>query len=117
MDVLKYLRRQFDYDAWANGEVLAAIKASETGSDPRPSRKLLAHILSAEGLWLERLRQLPQSLPVWPELTLEHCQAQIIESPRCGANISPSFLTPYSQRRSPTRTAKANPGRAVYRMF
>ncbi|HEV3306241.1 MAG TPA: DinB family protein [Candidatus Sulfotelmatobacter sp.] len=79
MDVLKHLQRQFDYDAWANGEVLAAIKASETGSDPRQSLKLLAHILSAERLWLERLRQIPQSLPVWPELTFENCQAQIIE--------------------------------------
>jgi uncharacterized damage-inducible protein DinB len=43
------------------------------------SRQLLAHILSAERLWLERIRNQPQSLPVWPDFTLEQCEAQINE--------------------------------------
>ncbi len=38
---------------------------------------LLAHILSAERLWLERIRNQPQSLPVWPDFTFEQCGAQI----------------------------------------
>jgi uncharacterized damage-inducible protein DinB len=80
VDLLEYLRRQFAYDAWANGEVLAAIKSSRSAS-ARP-RQLLAHILSAERLWLERLRQWPQSLPVWPEFTLDQCETQIAELSR-----------------------------------
>jgi uncharacterized damage-inducible protein DinB len=44
--------------------------------------QLLAHILSAERLWLERIRKQPQSLPVWPEFSLDQCGAQIAELDR-----------------------------------
>src|SRR5580658_6207456 len=53
--------------------------AGGTPSAPAQPLKLLAHILAAERLWLERLRQQPQSLPVWPNLTLDHCGAQMAE--------------------------------------
>ena len=74
MEILGFLRRQFDYDAWANREVFAALKS--TGSESR-SVRLLAHIVSAERLWLERIAQQPQTLPVWPDFTLEQCGGEI----------------------------------------
>src|SRR5205807_4186768 len=70
----------FVYDAWANREVLAGLSASPR-PNPRPLR-LLAHILSAERLWLERILQQPQSLPVWPDFTFEQCEAQITDLAR-----------------------------------
>jgi uncharacterized damage-inducible protein DinB len=78
VDLLEHLRRQFDYDAWANREVLSAMRSSGESSSPQ-LLKLLAHILSAERLWLDRLRVQSQSLPVWPESTLDHCGTQITE--------------------------------------
>ncbi len=75
MDLLDHLRRQFTYDDWANREVLATLRANDGNSD-RP-RQVLAHILSAERLWLERIRQRPQSLPVWPHFTYDECENQI----------------------------------------
>ncbi len=77
MNLLQHLRRQFSYDAWANREVLAALRANPQTS-VRPLQ-LLAHILSAERLWMERIRKQPQSLPVWPDFTLEQCGSQITE--------------------------------------
>lgn len=77
MDLLDHLRRQFAYDAWANREVLAGLTASAHPA-ARP-RQLLAHILSAERLWLERIRKQAQSLPVWPEFSLDQCEAQIAD--------------------------------------
>jgi uncharacterized damage-inducible protein DinB len=77
MGLIEHLRRQFDYDAWANREVFASLSASA-----RPTARtgqLLAHILSAERLWLERIREQPQSLPVWPDFRLDRCEAQIVE--------------------------------------
>jgi uncharacterized damage-inducible protein DinB len=71
-----YLRREFAYDAWANQETLAAIRKS--GGDAR-SLQLVAHILSAERLWLERLREQPQSLPVWPAHDLARCESEAKE--------------------------------------
>lgn len=79
MDLLEHLRRQFDYDAWANAEVLSAITADESGASLTRPLHLLGHILSAERLWLERLKQYPQSLPVWPDFTSDEGRAQMKE--------------------------------------
>lgn len=77
MDLSEHLRRQFDYDAWANAEVFSALIAGDSGASSTRPLQLLAHILSAERLWLERLRQTPQSLSVWPDFTASECKAQM----------------------------------------
>jgi uncharacterized damage-inducible protein DinB len=76
VELLEYLGRQFLYDAWANREVLGAIKEAGPGQTPLRPLQLLAHIVSAERLWHERIRHQPQSLPVWPEFNLDQCEAQ-----------------------------------------
>lgn len=73
MNLADYLRKEFAYNAWANQEVLATIRAN--GEDMR-SVRLMAHILAAERVWLERLRQQPQSVPVWPEPDLAQCNVE-----------------------------------------
>ena len=80
MELLDHLRREFVYDEWANREVLAGLKAADVA--PAKPLQLLAHIVSAKRLWLERIRKQPQSLPVWPDFTLEQCEAQIAELAR-----------------------------------
>jgi uncharacterized damage-inducible protein DinB len=75
MELIEYLRRQFVYDDWANREVLAGLGQSPS-SAARPLQ-ILAHILSAERLWLERIMKQPQSLPVWPDFTVDQCEEQI----------------------------------------
>jgi len=77
MGLLEHFRRQFAYDSWANREVLAALSGNP--SPAGRSLQLLAHILAAERLWLERIRKLPQSLPVWPDFSLDQCETQIAE--------------------------------------
>jgi uncharacterized damage-inducible protein DinB len=68
----KDLQHLFNYDEWANREILTVLKKSGTDR----SRKLLAHILSAERLWLERIQQKPQSIAVWPDPSLERCEKE-----------------------------------------
>ena len=63
--------RTFSYDHWANRECLRAIR--ECDLLPTTALGRLAHILSAEKLWLERLRQQKQTMPVWPTSTIEEC--------------------------------------------
>jgi uncharacterized damage-inducible protein DinB len=72
-----FLRRHFAYDEWANREVIAAIRKSAEGRER--SLQLMAHILSAEGLWLERLKQQTQTDPVWPEFDIDRCEARAAE--------------------------------------
>ena len=77
MSLADYMRQQFAYDAWANQEVLASIRAHD--GDNRRALQLMSHILAAERLWLERLKQVPQSVPVWPEADLSQCEAEAAE--------------------------------------
>ena len=65
------LIRRFHYNSWANRRVAASL-ASVTGSLDRP-RKLLAHILNAERIWLDRLHGEPAGHP-WEERSLEDCR-------------------------------------------
>ena len=65
--------RMFAYDHWANHECLAAMRAAESVSADTVGR--MAHILSAQKLWLERILKQPQSMPVWPSVTIADCMA------------------------------------------
>jgi uncharacterized damage-inducible protein DinB len=79
MDMIEHMHRLFVYDDWANREVLASLRQAET--TPARSLKLMGHIFSAERLWLERLEQQKQTLPVWPDFSLEQCAGQAAELP------------------------------------
>ena len=82
VNLADYLRRQFAYDEWANREVLNAIRTAGGANDSsvnHRSLQLMSHILAAERVWLERLKQQPQSVPVWPEPDLAQCEAEAAE--------------------------------------
>ena len=80
MDLVEHLRNLFSYDDWANSEVLASLESLPT--PPARSVKLLAHILSAEKLWLERLQGQKQTQAVWPDFTVAQCRSEIGELAR-----------------------------------
>jgi uncharacterized damage-inducible protein DinB len=69
MDGQDFLR-MFAYDYWANRECLKAMRA---GSIPADTVGRMAHILSAQKLWLERIIRENQSMPVWPTTTIDEC--------------------------------------------
>lgn len=69
------LNHLFEYDFWANREVAVALRNLKT--PPAASLKRLAHIVSAERLWLERLSQQKQTHPVWPDFTVDQCKLEI----------------------------------------
>lgn len=80
MDLIEHFTRLFAYDGWANQEVVAGWRTAAT---PMPGAvRLMAHIFSAERLWMERLVQKPQTLPVWPEFAIEECERQAAELPK-----------------------------------
>ncbi len=72
MDSLARHRRLFDYDRWANGEVLASLRQARRS--PPSALATFAHVLAAEELWLVRLRRDHIQVAVWPDLSLEQCE-------------------------------------------
>jgi len=76
MDTKDFLR-MFAYDSWANRECLAAMRAARSVSADASLNTIgrMAHILSAQKLWLERILKQRQSMPVWPSATIEDCMA------------------------------------------
>ncbi|MFZ0733333.1 MAG: hypothetical protein WAM79_13480 [Candidatus Sulfotelmatobacter sp.] len=68
MNLSDHLRRQFAYDAWANREVMG--KIGGLAHEDARSLQLVLHIIAAERLWMDRLKQLPQSIAVWPKMDL-----------------------------------------------
>lgn len=75
MTILEHITNLFSYDDWANREVLASLQALAVA--PARSIQLLAHIVSAERLWLERLLNQEQTWPVWPLFTLEQGKLEV----------------------------------------
>ena len=77
MDLAQHYRQLLHYDEWANREVIESIR--KTGNPLPRSIQLMAHVISAECLWLARLTGSKQPFPVWPEFTLEQCAAHASE--------------------------------------
>ena len=70
-------KRLFAYDAWANRETLASLRAAGEGA-PERARKRLAHVVGAQRLWLARIESAGGEPPaVWPDLTLDEIGAAI----------------------------------------
>ena len=65
--------RMFAYDHWANRQCLIAMRDAGALSADTVGR--MAHILSAQKLWLERILKQTPSMPVWPSATVEDCLA------------------------------------------
>ena len=73
MNSREHLLRMLAYDRWANRETALAMR--NCGMAESKAVRLMAHIVSAEKLWLERMQRAPQSMPVWPASTIEECVA------------------------------------------
>jgi len=72
------VKRLLAYDAWANREALASLRAAE--NPPPKALRALAHLLGAGRLWLARLEGSAGRPPaVWPELSLDEAAAGIEE--------------------------------------
>jgi uncharacterized damage-inducible protein DinB len=74
VDLRAHHRRLLAWDAWANREAIASLRAAAT--PPPRALRFMCHVPAAERLWLGRLRQDPAPVVVWPELTLDQCAAE-----------------------------------------
>ena len=67
MDALRTLRRMWEHAAWSDALLLAALESMQTPLEA--AWREYSHVLGAESVWLDRLRQRPARVAVWPHLT------------------------------------------------
>lgn len=73
------LPRCFRYDAWANRQILAAVRA--TAALPERPRQVMAHLLQAQKVWLMRLTGRDTAgMQIWPQMTLDECEPLLAEN-------------------------------------
>ena len=77
MNLISYLQREFQYDAWANREQFRTLSA--LALPPETAVKLLHHIIASQLAWLDRLHGRPASTGLWPESSLADCESQLEE--------------------------------------
>jgi uncharacterized damage-inducible protein DinB len=102
MDAKDFLR-MFDYDSWANRECIAAMRGAAGSVSPEMIGRV-AHILSAQKLWLERILNQPQSTAVWPSATIEECVTLAEQVSSAWRN----YLKTLSQQALSQRTLNSN---------
>ena len=68
------LHALFEYDAWANREVVGHLRQMNA---PTRALAIMAHIIGAERLWLGRIHGDGNPAEVWPDLSLDECEAQM----------------------------------------
>lgn len=73
------MRRLFGYSHWAMGEALRGLERA--GCELPAARRLLAHLIAAELLWLRRLGADGPEVKVWPGWTLAECAAELASLP------------------------------------
>jgi uncharacterized damage-inducible protein DinB len=103
MDLRAHHRRQLAWDAWANREAVASLRAA--AGPPARALRFMGHVPATERLWLGRLRQDPAPVVVWPETTLAECaseaEAMAASWPRFLDRLSPAdFERPVAYRNS-----------------
>jgi uncharacterized damage-inducible protein DinB len=71
--VKEHLTRLLEHMAWADAQALAALRKSAGASGLAHSE--LAHVLGVEHVWLARLEGRSATVAVWPELSIDQCEA------------------------------------------
>jgi uncharacterized damage-inducible protein DinB len=76
------MARLFQHMAWADrraGDLLASLTAREVPD----ARRLFAHVVAAERIWLQRIRGEDSSrTPIWPEWRVDEIQAMAADNAR-----------------------------------
>ena len=75
-----------NYDAWANAKLIESLKRQEINDDS--VLRLLSHLLTAESVWLKRIKSEKFENAFWDMLSLSECEKL---SKECGVSYS-SFL-------------------------
>ena len=71
---IEYYQRLFAYDAWGNRAVLDSLRLATLSPSSRACA-ILAHLVGAGRVWLDRILGRAAAAEVWPQLSFDECEA------------------------------------------
>jgi len=71
---IEYYQRLFAYDAWGNRAVLDSLRLATLSPSSRACA-ILAHLVGAGRVWLDRINGRASKSEVWPKLSFDECEA------------------------------------------
>jgi uncharacterized damage-inducible protein DinB len=75
MTLREHYTRLYEHARWANQRVLEALRGITDDAECEQAKKLFAHLLGAERVWLTRLEgEDSSSLAIWPTYSLQGCE-------------------------------------------
>ena len=75
---IENLKRLFVYDAWGNRAALDSLRIATLSPSSRACA-ILAHLVGAGRLWLDRVHGRAAAGEIWPNLTFDECEAGFLE--------------------------------------
>jgi|AntRauTorckE6833_2_1112554.scaffolds.fasta_scaffold03514_6 uncharacterized damage-inducible protein DinB len=76
------LQQLLDYDEWANHRVFNAIKKVNDSAFEAEIKKLFAHLLSAQLVWMNRINNRPLPDEIWPDLSISEMKGLLNKQPK-----------------------------------
>ena len=77
MDTIEHLRHLFAYNDWANRRTIASLRAQES----EKARRILAHLLTTETEYFERLYGKDSTnFDFWPDAHIDECSRITLEN-------------------------------------
>jgi uncharacterized damage-inducible protein DinB len=77
-DLKDHFARLVQHLEWADQRALTSLRSA--ANLPAKALETYSHILGSEHVWLSRLYGMPARVAVWPNLTLEECEALAAEN-------------------------------------
>jgi uncharacterized damage-inducible protein DinB len=75
MTLRDHYKRLYEHAHWANRRILDALRGISDDAEAMQEKKLFAHLIAAERVWLTRLEGIDSSgLAIWPAYSLQGCE-------------------------------------------
>lgn len=75
------LKKLLDYDSWANSSVFRSLNQLSESEERSEILRLFAHLLTAQLIWVNRIKKEPLPSDIWPSLSIQEIEKLLHHNP------------------------------------
>jgi uncharacterized damage-inducible protein DinB len=75
------LKKLLDYDSWANSSVFRSLNQLPESEERSEILRLFAHLLTAQLIWVNRIKKEPLPSDIWPSLSIQEIEKLLHHNP------------------------------------